>query len=131
MHSHRQGPAVTLTLALVRTQVRWRSAVESWTDRLNNSVGDVLLATTCVSYIGPFTKPFRRELWRTTWAPAIMARIPMSHDADPLEILVQPLTIAAWKNSGLPVSCITQISCPIENIFLCAFGSSLTFNDSH
>lgn len=86
---------------------RWAKGVQTLTKEKDCLVGDVLVASAFLSYVGPFTKPFREQLVREQWLP-LMAKsvnngsIPMSPAADPLHILTTDVEIAKWNTQGLP-----------------------------
>lgn len=66
-------------------------------------IGDVLLASEFVSYIGAFSSKLRLELWKVFWLPNISEKeIPMSEGIEPLKILTSEAIKAKWKNEGLP-----------------------------
>jgi dynein heavy chain len=55
---------------------------------IKSVIGDVLLASEFVSYIGAFSAKLRTELWRDNWLPNIKDKaIPMTENIDPLKIL--------------------------------------------
>ena len=70
-------------------------------------LGDVLLASAFISYIGPFTKKYRDELVNKHWVPFLETaaggqRIPMAAKPDPMTMLADEATIAVWSSQGLP-----------------------------
>lgn len=66
-------------------------------------IGNALLASAFVSYIGPFNYIFRARLWRDEWIPDINAKsIPITEGIDPLEVLANAADQAVWKTEGLP-----------------------------
>jgi dynein heavy chain len=66
-------------------------------------IGDALLASAFVSYIGAFSAKIRLELWKGTWLPDIINRkIPITEGIEPLKILTTEAMKAKWKNEGLP-----------------------------
>ncbi len=66
-------------------------------------IGDVLLASEFVSYIGAFSVRLRLELWKDKWLPDINAKeIPMTEGIEPLKILTNESIKAKWKMQGLP-----------------------------
>ncbi len=70
---------------------------------IKSVIGDVLLASEFVSYIGAFSAKLRVELWRDKWLPNIKDKaIPMTENIDPLKILSTEAIKAKWKNEGLP-----------------------------
>jgi dynein heavy chain len=48
--------------------------VEFLKANIRSVIGDVLLASEFVSYIGAFSSTLRRELWQDTWLPDIVAK---------------------------------------------------------
>lgn len=87
--------------------VRWKVNVGQLKEEQGFLLGDCLLASAFISYIGPFTKPFRDELINNYWVPflntaAAGERIPMSEDPNPLNILTSTAEIASWNTQTLP-----------------------------
>lgn len=86
---------------------RWAKGVNTLADEKEFLIGDVLVASAFLSYIGPFTKPFREQLVRGQWLPLLAKAVnnkpmPMSPAADPLRILTSEAEIAKWITQGLP-----------------------------
>ncbi len=66
---------------------------------IKSVIGDVLLASEFVSYIGAFSARLRLELWRDNWLPNIKDKaIPMTEGMEPLKILSTEAIKAKWKN---------------------------------
>lgn len=97
-----------LTNALADENVRWAAAIEQLTAEQEMLIGDVLLASSFISYIGPFTKKYRDSLMNETWMPFMETaaaggtRIPMSAKPDPLAVLTTEAQVAVWNGEGLP-----------------------------
>lgn len=86
---------------------RWATGVKTLARAKENLVGDVLLASVFLSYVGPFTKPFREQLVQEQWLPGVAKAIeggpmPMSPAADPLQMLTDEADLVKWKTQGLP-----------------------------
>ncbi|CAM9493015.1 unnamed protein product, partial [Ectocarpus sp. 13 AM-2016] len=86
---------------------RWATGVKTLMEEKENLVGDVLVASAFLSYVGPFTKPFREQLVKDQWLPVIAKSVnngpmPMSAAADPLRVLTNEAEIAKWNSQGLP-----------------------------
>ena len=74
--------------------------------------GDVLLASAFISYVGPFTKPFRDALMNETFTPFLRDKfskavgengaLPLSSASDPLKILTTAAEVAMWRADYLP-----------------------------
>lgn len=92
---------------------RWATGVKTLREEKYNLVGDVLVASAFLSYVGPFTKTFREQLVKDQWLP-VMARsvnngpMPMSAAADPLRILTNEAEIAKWNTQGLPADPVSS-----------------------
>lgn len=100
--------AGTLTNDLSSENERWGVNVLQLQREKDLLVGDVLLASAFISYIGPFTKPFRDELLNKHWVPFLRKAgaggesIAMSEEANPLSILTDDAQIAQWNTQKLP-----------------------------
>ncbi|CAM9207540.1 unnamed protein product [Chrysoparadoxa australica] len=88
---------------------RWSQGVASLTEERQYVVGNVLLASAFMSYVGPFTKPFREQLVHDSWIPVLETvmdgePLPMSPDVSqgPLKVLASDAEIALWNTQGLP-----------------------------
>ncbi|CAB1104525.1 unnamed protein product [Ectocarpus sp. CCAP 1310/34] len=92
---------------------RWATGVKTLLEDKENLVGDVLVASAFLSYVGPFTKPFREQLVKEQWLP-VMAKsvnngpMPMSVAADPLRVLTNEAEIAKWNSQGLPADPVSS-----------------------
>jgi dynein heavy chain len=102
--------AQRLTNALASENVRWAdNIVQMEADKLLLT-GDVLMACCFISYVGPFTKPFRDLLMDKTFVPFLKESfektegdtIPMSDNVDALKILSNAAEIASWRSDTLP-----------------------------
>uniref|UniRef100_A0A7S2QUS9 Uncharacterized protein n=1 Tax=Triparma pacifica TaxID=91992 RepID=A0A7S2QUS9_9STRA len=109
--------AQRLTNALASENVRWGINVEILREDAKLLTGDVLLASAFISYIGPFTKPFRNKLLVDQFVPFLKkefsaaagdgGKIPMSDNADPLKILTTAADVAGWNADGLPADIVS------------------------
>merc|ERR1719181_1506165 len=98
------GLAQRLMAALGSEGARWKESIITLNESLTILVGDVLLASAFVSYIGCFSKRFRKELMDKTFLPYLKGEIPaakggvpMSSSTDPLKVLTTDATIAGWN----------------------------------
>lgn len=87
--------------------MRWAESVERLNQERLVLVGDVLLASAFISYIGPFTKRYRDQLISQKWMPFLRKAaggesIPMSSAANPLLILTNDAEMAKWASQKLP-----------------------------
>jgi len=82
---------------------RWSQSIVDLGDYLALVIGDVLLASAFVSYVGPFNKKFRDMIIYDNFVDFFKSNnIPMSPVANPLPILTDEATIAGWNTFGLP-----------------------------
>uniref|UniRef100_A0A3B5KZ59 Dynein, axonemal, heavy chain 9 n=1 Tax=Xiphophorus couchianus TaxID=32473 RepID=A0A3B5KZ59_9TELE len=106
-----ESTARTISLAnrlvggLAAENVRWAEAIENFRRQERTLCGDVLLITAFISYLGYFTKRYRRHLMENCWRPylsQLKVPIPVTSDLVPLTMLTDDADIAAWQNEGLP-----------------------------
>ena len=104
--------AQRLTNALASENVRWAENIVTMESDKELLVGDVLLASAFISYVGPFNKTFRDKLMNQIFTPflqdklqAVLAeggKIPLSATCDPLKILTTSAEVATWNADNLP-----------------------------
>ena len=82
--------------------VRWRETVELMKDDIINVPTDVFVSSAAISYNGPFTGPFRKNL-TDYWITLINAKdLPLSQDFQITKTLGDPLVMRDWVIEGLP-----------------------------
>jgi dynein heavy chain len=81
---------------------RWSQAIVDLGEFLEVIIGDVLLASAFVSYVGPFNKNYRDAIMDDFVEFFKKNQIPMSADPNPLQILTDEATVAGWNNFSLP-----------------------------
>ena len=92
-----------LTGGLADENKRWGENVQTYKHERITMIGNALVSAAFVSYIGPFSFPFRQRLWKDTWIPDIVVkRIPFTEGIDPLRVLASDSDQAKWKTEGLP-----------------------------
>ncbi|PFH34573.1 dynein heavy chain family protein [Besnoitia besnoiti] len=95
--------AERLVNGLADENTRWTTSVEQLEDSKVTVIGDALLASAFVSYVGAFTSPFRVSLIEETWKVDLKQKvIPFTEQVTPLEVLADEADMARWKNDGLP-----------------------------
>jgi dynein heavy chain len=81
---------------------RWGDFVVSLGKAYENLLGDVLLSSGVVAYLGPFTRQYREQCL-SKWADLLTARrIPSSPSFSLQETLGEPVVIQGWLVSKLP-----------------------------
>ena len=97
-----------LVNALASEKDRWSESIENYGKQLNVLVGDVLISSSFVSYVGAFTKKYRDQLIKETFLNYLIGRkIPMSPNPNPLNMLTDEATIAKWNNQKLPADSVS------------------------
>ena len=66
-------------------------------------IGDVLISSAFLSYMGPFLFSYRQEIIKKLWIVEVRKiGIPVSANFDLNEFLVNPTRIRDWNIQGLP-----------------------------
>ncbi|XP_032809855.2 dynein axonemal heavy chain 3-like isoform X2 [Petromyzon marinus] len=81
---------------------RWAELATVLHSTYQNIVGDVLLSSGIVAYLGPFTPEFRQEILREWYAMCREKSIPVSHGFSLAATLGDPVRIMEWELHGLP-----------------------------
>ena len=77
-------------------------------ETIKNVPTDVFLASAAISYNGPFTGPFRKNLL-DYWITLVSAKdLPMSQDFQISKTLGDPLVMRDWMIDGLPSDTVSQ-----------------------
>eukprot|EP01062_Namystynia_karyoxenos_P037540 TRINITY_DN2731_c5_g1_i1.p1 TRINITY_DN2731_c5_g1~~TRINITY_DN2731_c5_g1_i1.p1 ORF type:complete len:1924 (+),score=685.27 TRINITY_DN2731_c5_g1_i1:409-5772(+) len=95
--------AERLVGGLASEGVRWAGNIDEITERTLCLVGDVLLASAFVSYLGPFNKPFRERVLGQLRGDIAARGIAHTHAMDVVSgVLASDAEVAGWSNEGLP-----------------------------
>ena len=104
----RLGLAERLVNGLASEKERWGKEIERLKENEVTLVGDVLLASAFVSYIGAFDHRFRADLWENVWTNDLQLKeIPLSEGVDPLAMLTDNSRTAQMMSEGLPADRIS------------------------
>ena len=77
-------------------------------------IGDVLLASSFVSYVGPFSKKFRERIIKENFIVFFTKNaIPCSPNSSPLLILTNDAQKAEWNTQKLPSDNVSTENCAI------------------
>ncbi|KAJ9459816.1 Dynein beta chain [Diplonema papillatum] len=95
--------AERLVGGLADEKIRWAKTIEELSHMSVLLIGDVLLSAAFVSYIGPFSKPFRTSIMEAELRPNIVERkIPHTPDLDIVtSVLTSDAEVAGWQNEEL------------------------------
>jgi dynein heavy chain len=104
-----------LTKALGSEELRWKDGIGRMTIERELLVGDCLLASAFVSYVGPFTKQYRDTLLVRDILPLVTKAepgcppvIPYTEGADTIAVLCTDAEIAEYQTQGLPADKVSS-----------------------
>mmetsp|Transcript_44339 Transcript_44339/g.86753 ORF Transcript_44339/g.86753 Transcript_44339/m.86753 type:complete len:4144 (+) Transcript_44339:98-12529(+) len=98
----RLARAEKLTGGLGSEAARWKVDSERLAHEIELLVGDTFISAAAVSYIGPFTGEYRRELVLNWTKFCQDSGIPTADDFSLVKTLGQPVAIRQWNIDGLP-----------------------------
>lgn len=85
-----------LTTSLSDEAVRWSETAQARQEDLNLVVGNVLLAAAAVSYLGPFSAPYRSRLIASWVAAAQAAGLAVAPDFSVRRVLSSDMEARSW-----------------------------------
>ena len=100
--SQRLERAEKLIGGLGGEKVRWTAIVHALNVDFDNLVGDVLVSSGTVAYLGPFTSEYRQRLTQMWTKRMEELRVPHTSGAGIIKTLGVPVVIRAWQIAGLP-----------------------------
>ncbi|XP_036144833.1 dynein heavy chain 3, axonemal isoform X1 [Monomorium pharaonis] len=81
---------------------RWSETADKLGASLGNIIGDVLLSSGVVAYLGAFTVEYRNKLIDQWHSSCMQAAIPCGAKFNLIDILGEPVEIRGWTIQGLP-----------------------------
>ena len=81
---------------------RWTETVASLNVQYTNLVGDSLLASACIAYLGAFTPDFRRALVEGMQEELQRLALPHTPGVTLIGVLADPVQVRSWNLAGLP-----------------------------
>ncbi|RUS88172.1 hypothetical protein EGW08_004069 [Elysia chlorotica] len=94
--------AGVLIEALADEEVRWSQSVKFLDMKLQGIVGDTLVASAAVAYLGAFTAHYRHLLIDQWVCMCRDVDVPISKDYDLVRSMVDANQVMKWHNNGLP-----------------------------
>ena len=95
--------ASKLVAGLASESKRWTLDVAKLNGQMTRLVGDCLLAASFLSYLGPFTFDYRKNLLEEDWCKDIAGRgVPVTAPFSLEELLITEATVQKWTAEGLP-----------------------------
>lgn len=101
MHSFHYR-AETLLGGLSVEKVRWSEIASALRIALDNVIGDVLLSSAFIAYLGSFPKQYRDDLSKTWISKCLELEIPCSEDFKLQSTLSDSTEIRKWTTAKLP-----------------------------
>ncbi len=98
----RLGRAHKLLGGLGGEKGRWTETVGQLNIAYTNLVGDSLLASACIAYLGAFTPDFRRSLVEGMQEELVRLSLPHTPGVNLLGVLADPVQVRSWNLAGLP-----------------------------
>mmetsp|Transcript_7015 Transcript_7015/g.26224 ORF Transcript_7015/g.26224 Transcript_7015/m.26224 type:complete len:4128 (-) Transcript_7015:64-12447(-) len=90
-----------LISGLAGEKIRWIQTLEDYSKQEKNIIGDMIIASGGVAYLGPFTAPFRKQL-NNLWIKKL-EELSLSYTVGyGVSNLVEGLAIRNWNAFGLP-----------------------------
>ncbi len=84
-------------------KARWRTQISELESTYGSIVGDVLLSSAIVAYLGAFTSDYRQDFIKD-WTKQFRDRyIPLSKHFSLMNTLGDPVKIREWQLCGLPI----------------------------
>ncbi|KAL3881803.1 hypothetical protein ACJMK2_028195, partial [Sinanodonta woodiana] len=98
----RLGRADKLIGGLADEKERWKESVEKLEKIINNYVGDVLVSSGYVAYLGPFTGAYRQKM-HSEWVSNLdILKVPRTDEPTLTATLSDPVRVRNWQIAGLP-----------------------------
>ena len=91
-----------LTGGLGEEAGRWMAAADQLETDLKNLVGNMILASGCIAYIGAFTSQFRQQLISNWVDTCTEFDIPVDGGFSLVRLLSDPVQVRHWNLMGLP-----------------------------
>ncbi|RKO89233.1 dynein heavy chain and region D6 of dynein motor-domain-containing protein [Blyttiomyces helicus] len=87
---------------------RWALSVDQLDTKINNIIGDILLAAGAIAYLGPFTSEYRAALMKDWTGSLLRLKIPHSESISLWESLGDHVKLREWELSGLPKDALSR-----------------------
>ncbi|KAH6589529.1 hypothetical protein BASA61_005592 [Batrachochytrium salamandrivorans] len=87
---------------------RWALAVDQFDMRIGNIIGDILLSSGAIAYIGPFTAEYRNLLMQEWIGSVLQLKIPHSENTSLWEALGDNVKLREWEIFGLPKDSLSR-----------------------
>ena len=103
MTQRKADSANALIAALSGEEIRWTEQSTMFDDQIQKLSGDCAVASSFISYLGPFNKEFRSILLtRDFYEDCVAKGIPCTKDLQVTRFLVDDAEVGEWNLQGLP-----------------------------
>ncbi|KAJ1570091.1 Dynein heavy chain 1, axonemal [Nowakowskiella sp. JEL0078] len=102
------GRAGKLISGLGGEKQRWALTVDHLDIKINNIIGDILLASGAIAYLGPFTAEYRQSLLKDWTGHLLRLKIPHSENTTLFESLGDVVKLREWELHGLPKDSLSR-----------------------
>eukprot|EP00505_MAST-04D_sp_SCG-Rhode-Island_P000545 Stramenopile-MAST_4_protein_545 len=109
--------AEKLTVGLADEFIRWKDGVTKMKAEEKYLIGDAFLAAAGISYYGPFTGTFRKDLMSLWREMLLKTTIPGSEGCTLISAIGKPVEIQQWQINSLPSDWVST-----DNAIMCTRG---------
>ncbi|XP_070190635.1 dynein axonemal heavy chain 1-like isoform X2 [Littorina saxatilis] len=81
---------------------RWIESVGNLEDIIDNIVGDVLVSSASIAYLGPFSGSYRHDMTQHWITELDNNKVPRTADPNLISTMSDPVKIRSWQICGLP-----------------------------
>ncbi|XP_026818275.1 dynein heavy chain 6, axonemal-like [Rhopalosiphum maidis] len=99
-----------LVAALSDEQQRWENNLKTYSRRLLTITGDTIIAAGSISYLGPFTDEYRKEITLSWLQELTQHNVRYTPNYSLSYILVDPSELRSWSVYGLPQDSVSTDS---------------------
>jgi len=103
----KQDRAGRLLGGLGGEKIRWKETVERLTIEEGNLIGDVMLSSGYVAYLGPFVASYREQLCVDWRAQLCALSVPHTDGANLIRVMADPVKLRKWQVDGLPADSLS------------------------
>ena len=90
--------------------IRWEESLVQLTKDIGFILGNVFLSAASVSYLGPFTGNYRKDLITKWLSRCYELKIPCAEDFSLEKVLSTPVVIQEWNIAGLPTDSVSSVN---------------------
>ncbi|XP_076467072.1 dynein axonemal heavy chain 1-like isoform X2 [Babylonia areolata] len=81
---------------------RWIESVDTLERVIDNIVGNILVSSASIAYLGPFTGEYRHNMTQDWYKELDANKVPRTEDPSLITTMSDPVKIRSWQIAGLP-----------------------------